>query len=152
MSTMSTVETAALGRLEADPEPRARRRALFGPHRSTVVQYLVWIATVVLVVGPLVPVVWASLWTTPLYDDGGALTLQNYRNLLTDSAWWTAVRNTVLFAVITTAASIVIGTAMSVLLNRVAVPAGRLFRVLILAPVVLPGLPLMLGWITMYSE
>jgi iron(III) transport system permease protein len=148
MTASTPYEHGALARLA--PAPRARRR--FGRHRSVVVQYAVWIVTVVLVVGPLVPVVWASLWTTPLYDDGGSFTLQNYGDLLTDTAWWAAVRNTVIFAALTTTASIVIGTTMAVLLNRVALPGGRLLRTLIVAPVVLPGLPLMLGWIAMYSK
>src|SRR5688572_26424245 len=99
MTASPLFESAALGRLE--PEPRPERRRLFGRHRSVVVQYLVWAITAVMVVGPLVPVVWAALWTGPLYDDGGTFTLQNFRDLLTDSAWWVAVRNTVLFAILT---------------------------------------------------
>lgn len=121
-------------------------------HRSTAVQYLVWVLAFVLVVGPLVPVVWASLWSTPLYEDGGAWTLANYRDLLSDRAWWTAVRNTAVFAVLATTAALFVGTALAVALNRIRLPGRRLFRSLMLAPVLLPGLPLMLGWISMYSK
>jgi iron(III) transport system permease protein len=119
--------------------------------RSTIIQYAVWIITGVLVIGPLVPVVWASFWSTPLYDDGGEFTLDNYRTLLTDAAWWSAVRNTVVFAVLTTAGALVLGASLAVLLNRVQLPGRRLYRMLVLGPLVLPGLPLMLGWIAMYS-
>jgi iron(III) transport system permease protein len=120
--------------------------------RSTVVQYLVWGLTSVLVIGPLIPVVWASLWTTPLYDDDGSFTTANYRTLLTDGEWWTAVGNTVVFATLTTAGALFIGTSLAVILNRVRVPGARFYRMLVLGPILLPGLPLMLGWIAMYSE
>ncbi|MAT06854.1 MAG: ABC transporter permease [Acidimicrobiaceae bacterium] len=131
--------------------PPERRRSHVGRERSRIVHYATWIVATVLVVGPLVPVVWASLWTVPLYDDGGSFTLRNYRDLLTDAAWWTAVRNTVGFAVLTTAGAVALGTLLAVLLRRVQMPGARLYRTLILGPVVLPGLPLMLGWIAMYS-
>lgn len=132
--------------------PALRRPSWVARHRSTAVQYLVAVLAVVAVVGPLVPVVWASLWSVPLYDDGGSWTLANYRDLLSDGAWWTAVRNTAVFAILATGASVLVGTALAVALNRVQVPGGRLFRSLMLAPVLLPGLPLMLGWISMYSK
>ncbi|HWL43554.1 MAG TPA: ABC transporter permease subunit [Ilumatobacter sp.] len=132
--------------------PALRRSSWAVRHRSTAVQYLVWVLTVVVVVGPLVPVVWASLWSTPLYDDGGSWTLANYRNLLSDPAWWTAVGNTAVFAGLATAAALLAGTALAVALNRVRLPGRRVFRALMLAPILLPGLPLMLGWISMYSK
>lgn len=143
-------EHAASGGSIELPTPRARSRLRRG--RSTLVQYAVWASTCVVVLGPLAPVVWASFWSTPLYDDGGHVTVANYRSLLTDSAWWTAVVNTVVFSVLTTAGALLIGTSLAVLLNRVSVPGARVCRLLILGPLVLPGLPLMLGWIAMYSE
>ena len=52
------------GRLRRSWLPgRGRRSTCCGP------------AALVLVVGPIIPVVWASLWSTPLYEAGGALTL-----------------------------------------------------------------------------
>lgn len=132
------------------PVARSRSRLVRG--RGTIVQYAVWLLTTVLVVGPLVPVVWASVWSVPLYDDGGTLTLANFRALLSDPEWWTAVRNTVVFALLTTIGALVIGASLAVVLNRVRVPGARLFRTLVLGPLLLPGLPLMLGWIAMYAQ
>ncbi|MCB0967737.1 MAG: iron ABC transporter permease [Ilumatobacter sp.] len=132
-------------------DPPARDRSRTRRERSRLVQFATWIVATVLVVGPLVPVVWASLWTVPLYDDGGAFTLDNYGDLLSDGAWWTAVGNTVVFAILTTAGALVLGAALAVLLQRVDMPGSRIYRSLVLGPVVLPGLPLMLGWIAMYS-
>lgn len=114
-------------------------------------QYLLWIGGLVLIVGPIIPVVWASLWSTPLYESGGSLTLANYRTLLGDPAWWEAVRNSLLFALLTTVGSVVIGTAMAVLFTRTDLPGQRFFRSALLIPVVIPGLPLLLGWTAMYA-
>jgi iron(III) transport system permease protein len=131
--------TAAAGRLRRSWLP------------ASVTQYVLWAAAVVLVVGPLVPVLWASLWTTPLYEAGGTLTLRNYGDLLTDAAWWEAVRNSVTFALLTTVGSIVLGTFLAVLFVRTDVPGRRVLRGALLLPVVLPGLALILGWASMYA-
>jgi iron(III) transport system permease protein len=118
---------------------------------ASVTQYLLWAAAVVLVVGPIVPVVWASLWTTPLYEAGGALTLRNYSSLLTDPAWWEAVRNSVAFALLTTAGSIVVGMSLAILFVRTDLPGRRVLGGVLLLPVMLPGLALVLGWASMYA-
>ena len=116
-----------------------------------VTQYLLWAGGLVLIVGPIIPVIWASLWSTPLYEAGGSLTLGNYQTLLSDPAWWEAVRNSVIFAVLTTVGSVVLGTAMAVLFTRTDLPCQRFFRSALLIPVVIPGLPLLLGWTSMYA-
>ena len=116
-----------------------------------VTQYLLWIGGLLLIVGPIVPVVWASLWSTPLYEAGGGLTLGNFQTLLSDPAWWEAVRNSVTFAALTTIGSVVLGTVMAVLLTRTDLPGRSFFRGALLVPVVIPGLPLLLGWTAMYA-
>ncbi len=126
---------------------RLRRSWLPAP----VTQHLLWAVAVVLVVGPLVPVLWASLWTRPLYEAGGALTLRNYGDLLGDPAWWEAVRNSVTFALLTTAGSIVLGTSLAILFVRTDLPGRRVLRGALLLPVMLPGLALILGWAAMYA-
>jgi len=125
------------------------------PRRSwlptTLTQYLLWLGGLVVVVGPIVPVVWASLWSTPLYEAGGSLTLANYGDLFTDAEWWDAVRNSVTFAVLTTTGAVVLGTGMAVLFTRTDLPARRLFGGAVLLPVAVPGLPLILGWAAIYA-
>jgi len=116
-----------------------------------VTQYLLWGVGLVLIVGPIVPVVWASLWSTPLYEAGGGVTLANYRDLLSDPGWWDAVRNSLTFATLTTVGSVVLGTAMAVLFARTDLPGRRVFAAAVLLPVAVPGLPLILGWAAIYS-
>lgn len=135
----ATLTTAATGRLRRSWLP------------ASVTQYALWAAAVVVVVGPLVPVLWASLWTTPLYEAGGVLTLRNYRDLLADPAWWEAVRNSVTFALLTTVGSIALGTTLAVLFVRTDVPGRQVLRGVLLLPVMLPGLALILGWASMYA-
>jgi iron(III) transport system permease protein len=127
------------------------RRLGRSPARTTASHYLIWAVTLVLVVGPVVPIVLASLWSTPLYQSGGHLTLINYRDLLTDGAWWGAVGNSAVFAGLTTVLSVLFGVTTAVLLTRTDVPWRRLFTGVLILPVVLPGLVLIVGWMAMWS-
>lgn len=144
MTATTLAPPGAAGR-PADPRPRRSRVP------TTASQYLIWAAGVLVIVGPIVPVVWASLWSTPLYEAGGSLTLANYGDLLGDPDWWGAVRNSVVFAVLTTAGSVVLGTAMAVLFTRTDLPGRRVLQAAALLPVVVPGLPLILGWAAIYA-
>jgi iron(III) transport system permease protein len=128
-------------------EPRLRRSWL----PATVTQYLLWGTGLVVIVGPVVPVVWASLWSTPLYDAGGTLTAGNYGDLLADPDWWEAVRNSVWFAALTTGGAVGLGTTLGVLFVRTDLPGRRVLGGVLLLPVMLPGLALILGWAAMYA-
>jgi iron(III) transport system permease protein len=139
--------TDALDARSAVPEGRLRRSWL----PAGVTQYLLWALALLLVVGPIVPVLWASVWSTPLYEAGGSLTLSNYADLVADPEWWTAVRNSVYFAVLTTIGSVTLGTTLGVLFVRTDIPGRSIMRGLLLLPVMLPGLALILGWASMYA-
>ncbi|MEO3858311.1 hypothetical protein [Acrocarpospora sp. B8E8] len=116
-----TVTAAPRSGAAAPGSGRIRRlRRLSVP--TTASHYLIWAATLVVVVGPVVPIALASLWSTPLYRSGGHLTLGNFRDLLTDSAWWGAVGNSATFAALTTVSSVPFGVAAAVLLTRTNVP------------------------------
>jgi iron(III) transport system permease protein len=110
-----------------------------------------WALTLLVVVGPVVPVLVAAFWSTPLYETGGHITLDNFARLFADSAWWGAVGNSVMFAALTTAGSVTAGTALAVLLTRTDLPGRRLIGGVVLLPVILPGLVLILGWATMWA-
>ncbi|TQS40427.1 ABC transporter permease [Cryptosporangium phraense] len=125
--------------------------ALPAVRRPSIGWYVVWGSTLVVVVGPVVPILLASLWSTPLYRSGGGFTLANYRNLLTDSAWWGAVGNSALFASLTTVLSVVLGVGAAVLLTRTNVPFRRLLTGVLILPVMLPGLVLIVGWMAMWA-
>ncbi|MGW5640583.1 ABC transporter permease [Streptomyces sp. NPDC003832] len=113
--------------------------------------YLLWALALLVIIGPIVPVVAASLWSTPLYESGGHLTWDNFNNLLTDGGWWDAVTNSVLFAALNTVGSITVGVACAVFLTRTDIPGRRVLTTLFLVPIALPGLVLIIGWAAMWT-
>ncbi|WP_329138748.1 iron ABC transporter permease [Streptomyces sp. NBC_01476] len=118
---------------------------------TTARHYLIWAAALLLIVGPVVPVAVASLWSTPLYEHGGHPTLHNFRSLFADGDWWTAVANSVLFAVLNTVGSVVLGVVSAVLFTRTDLPGRRVLTTVLLMPLMLPGIVLILGWAQMWS-
>ena len=145
---MTVTAERAPGRVvpRADP-PRAPRFRV----PTTASHYLIWGLTLLVVVGPVVPIVIAALWSTPLYRSGGHLTLDNFQGLLTDPAWWGAVANSLLFATLTTTLSVVFGVVTAVLLTRTNLPFKRVLSGVLVLPVVLPGLVLIVGWMSMWA-
>ena len=129
--------------------PRTGRRP--APDRTVVSHYVLWALSVLVIAGPLVPIAIASVWTVPLYADGGRLTLDNYSRLFADPAWWEAVGNSLLFATLSTVGALVTGTAVAVLVTRTNIPGKRFVGAMVLIPVALPGLVLVLGWSTFWA-
>jgi iron(III) transport system permease protein len=133
-----------------------RTAALSAPRRARLrgdgVQGLVWFITAVLVVVPLLPLIYASVRSRPLYQAGGAFTLQGYRTLLSDPAFWTAAVNTLEFAVTVTAISITVGGVLAVLCERTDLPGRTLLLWTAVLPILLPPLGLILGWTTLYGD
>jgi iron(III) transport system permease protein len=140
---MSSSTTATVAALSA---PRRERP------RGEVIQGLVWLVTAVLVVVPLLPLIYASVRSRPLYEAGGSFTLQGYRALLSDPAFWKAALNTVEFAGTVTAISITVGGALAVLCERTDLPGRRVLLWTAVLPILLPPLGLILGWITLYGD
>src|SRR5580692_1978366 len=101
-------------------------------------QALVWGVTVILVVGPLVPLVYTSFRSQAFYLPGGTWSIQPYRTLFDDPAYRRAVANTLVFAVLTTTLAVGLGTLFAVLINRTNMPGGRWLRLLLIAPIVIP--------------
>jgi iron(III) transport system permease protein len=132
--------------MAAPPVTRAERL------RGQGTQGLVWFATAALVVIPLLPLVYASVRSRPLYLPGGTFTLEGYRALLADPAFWTAALNTVEFAVTVTALSVTVGGAVAVLCERTDLPGRSVLGPLAILPLLLPPLGLIMGWTTLYGD
>ena len=130
----------------APARPQARRMP------ASVGQWLIWAAVLVLVVGPLFPLVYSSFRSTPLYLPGGTFSLQAYRTLFADPLFWQAVRNTISFAVTTTALAVVCGTALAILCGRTNLPGRTAYGRLLLAPIIIPPLGLIVGWLAIYGQ
>ncbi|HET9652696.1 MAG TPA: hypothetical protein VFP36_10910, partial [Usitatibacter sp.] len=119
--------------------------------RGTVLQWAVALATVVLVVAPLAPVLLQSVMAKPLYDGIGAFGAGNYTRLFTNPALREAVANSLVFAFFTTALALVIGAGMAIAVGRTDVPGARFFGELFLWPLYLSQLVMAFGFSIMYG-
>lgn len=119
---------------------------------ASVGQAVVWFVVIALVVGPFVPLVYSSLRSKAIYLPGGTFTLQAYRTLFADPLFWQAVWNTLYFAAATTVLSVVAGTALAILCGRTNLPGRKAYRLLLMAPIVIPPLGLIVGWLAIYGQ
>jgi multiple sugar transport system permease protein len=86
---------------------------------------------------PLVYAGFQSLHSGTLISSGSFVGLKNYGTVLTDPAFWEAVRFTVLFTVVSVMGSWVVGLGLALFLRK-AFPGRGLFKVLLLLPWVVP--------------
>lgn len=127
--------------------PRPRRSLL----PAGALQWLVWVIVVSSVVGPFVPLLYASLRDRPLYESGGVFTLHPYEQLLGDSQFWRAALNTLEYASLTTLMSVAAGAAVAILVSRTDLPGRAVLGRLTLLPLLLPALGIVLGWIVVWG-
>src|SRR5260370_12957226 len=118
---------------------------------ETGLKAAIWGLVLVAGLAPVVPLVYASVQSAPIYQQGRYFTLAAYRQLFTDPAFWAAARNTAEFAAITTAGAVVLGGGFAIVCGRTDVPGRRWYPGLLIAPVVLPPLGLILGWNALYG-
>jgi iron(III) transport system permease protein len=127
--------------------PRPRRQLL----PAGALQGAVWVLVVGLIVGPFIPMLYASARDRPLYEAGGVLTLDAYRQLVSDGEFWKAWANTLQYAGLTTVMAVIGGASVAILVSRTNLVFRRVFGRLILLPIVLPPLGLVLGWIVVWG-
>jgi iron(III) transport system permease protein len=128
--------------------PVRRRGSL--PTAGTL-QWLTWALVVGLILGPFVPLLYASIRDRPLYEAGGAFTLSAYRDLVGDAAFWRAAEHTLEYAALTTVLSVVAGAAVAILVARTDLPGRQALGRLTLLPLLLPSLGIVLGWIVVWG-
>jgi iron(III) transport system permease protein len=127
------------------PRPRRSLVPAWALHWGT------WLLVVTLIVGPLLPLLYASLRDRPLYEAGGVLTVQPYRDLFGDSAFWGAWGNTLMFASLTTLMAVLGGALVAILVTRTDLVGRQTFGRLILLPILLPSLGMVLGWLVIWG-
>ena len=125
------------------------------PRRSLVpawaLQTAIWALVVALILGPLLPLVYASLRDRPLYEAGGAFTVEPYNELFGDSLFWHAWLNTLGFAALTTLMAVTGGALVAILCTRTDLAGRKTFSRLILLPILLPSLGMVLGWVVVWG-
>jgi multiple sugar transport system permease protein len=107
---------------------------------------------VVFILGPLAYQFVSSFFSTSLVRPGigRPLGLDNYVEVLTNSMFWIAVRNTIAFTLLTTVPLVLLGLAMAILVNRMT-RAQWLYRLAFFTPYVLPSATMALIWYFLYS-
>jgi iron(III) transport system permease protein len=132
----------------ARPVPGIRRRRI----PASPGQALVWGLAVLVILGPLVPLVYTSFRSKPYYLPGGTWTLGAYRTLFADPEFWRAVQNTVVFAAVATVLAVALGAGFAILVSRTNMPGRRWLGWALLVPIVTPPLALIVGWSSIYGE
>jgi iron(III) transport system permease protein len=134
----------------ADETIVAPRRGRNWPTAGAL-QLLTWAVVVTLVLGPFLPLLYASFRDRPLYEAGGMLTADPYRQLFSDSEFWHAAWNTLQYAAMSTILAVAAGAAVAILVARTDMPGRSLFGRLTLLPLLLPSLGVVLGWIVVWG-
>jgi len=142
MSTQS-VPTAA--------EWQLAPRAAFGFNRSRATQWLVFVATAVLVLAPALPIALQVFIDRPLYADGWEFTLDNVVNLFAGEKIGKVIWNTVLFAGLTTLIAQAIGVVAALLFGRTDLPGRRIMGDMMMWPFYLSHLIAVVGWLIVYG-
>jgi iron(III) transport system permease protein len=130
---------------QAFPRPRRSILPAWALHWAT------WLLVVTLIVGPFIPLLYASLRDRPLYEAGGVLTVQPYRELFGDSLFWHAWGNTLAFAALTTLLAVLGGALVAILVTRTDLAGRKTFGRLVLLPILLPSLGMVLGWLVIWG-
>lgn len=116
------------------PLPLSARRSLTAG--SFLAPNLVLIGLFLLL--PLGMAVVISMQARGPLGDAQFLGINNYADLLRDRVFWTSLRNTVVFTVITVPVGMAMGLALAVLLNTV-IPGRTVYRSIIFIPLVVSG-------------
>src|SRR5215213_7613529 len=116
---------------QAFPRPRRSLLPAWALHWAT------WLLVVALIVGPFIPLLYASLRDRPLYEAGGVLTVRPYRELFGDSLFWHAWSNTLVFAGLTTLMAVLGGALFAILVTRTDLAGRKALGRLTLLPILL---------------
>lgn len=139
------------------PAPGARRRR--GVGRSEGFRAAVYLAPgmtgfALFVVIPLIASLVISLFEWSLMGGAKFVGLANFQRMLSgaDPAFWTVLRNTIVFAVLYTLVNLACSLALSTWLSSIGEGWSRVFRVIFFVPVVTPMAGNALIWLLLLSD
>jgi iron(III) transport system permease protein len=126
-------------------------RLIFGVESGRLIQWAVFLVTLQVVLAPLLPIIYQSFIDRPLYDAGHQWTAMSYARLAESGEFWQAMGNSVLFAVLATIFSQVVGAVLAILLGRTDMPGRGILGDMVLWPLILSALVLGFGWFMAYG-
>lgn len=118
---------------------------------SSAVQFGTGLLTLVLVLAPILPIVYQAFLDHALYEPTKHFTLQNLPALLGSNGFGGVLRNTFVFAALTTVIAQILGTLGAIVFVRTDMPGARAFGELFLWPLFASALVLSFGWYTLYG-
>ncbi len=90
---------------------------------------------------------WTAIMPKPLY-----IGFDNYVRLFTkDMFFWTSIRVTIQYAMLTVVVSIVYSLSVAMLLNR-KIPARGFFRAMFYVPYIIPAMAVYMSWALLYNK
>lgn len=138
----------AVARSMSTPMQRARRR------RQALIAYAFLAPSLVIFVifrhGPAVASLIMGFFEWSIVDPPRFVGLGNYASLLKDLIFWRALRNTVVYTLLTVPSDILLSLGLAVLLNQ-KLPGLKLFRLAYFAPVVTATAVVAIVWRWLYQ-
>jgi iron(III) transport system permease protein len=119
------------------------------PLSSGYLLYGVAVALSIVIVGLLLVVVWSSFVAQPRL--GAALTLANYAEVFRSTLTYPGIVNSLLIGIGTVALNLVFALPAAYLIHRTDLPWTRVFTILMLIGVIIPGFLRAIGWILLLS-
>jgi ABC-type sugar transport system permease subunit len=127
------------------PMYRRERRKLIVPFLlPAVVLYSIFVAM------PIIQSPYFSLTDWSGIGEPDYIGLENYRQLIGDSRWWTAVRNTLVYAALYGGFGLSLGLLFAVAVNAMH-RGARLVKFIIFVPSILPVAAIALLWLFIYN-
>ncbi|MFC0220251.1 ABC transporter permease [Pseudochelatococcus lubricantis] len=113
--------------------------------------WIVAILVILMVVGPLIPVLYQGIVDAPIYQADKKLTLDNFWRLVSAPDVGRMALNTLYIAVLATVIAQVVGAGMAILMGRTNLPGRTWLGELFLWPLYVGHLVIAFGWLTMYG-
>lgn len=121
------------------------------PWPSTAFHAVVTALVAFLVLAPLLPLVVQAFIDRPLYQGGASFSLAGFARLFSSPDIFSALKNTLLFAVGATVVAQFIGVAATILISRTDLPGRSVLGAVFLWPLFVSHLVLAFGWIVSFG-
>ncbi len=126
------------------------------PFGTRVRPYLIVAPSLILTIGIMIPFVIAIYYSLTSYSfrmpTYKFIGLQNWVNLLTDSAFWHSVRVTLEYAIISIIIEMVLGLAIAILLNNLENRFSKMMKVALVFPLMVAPVVATIIWTLMLSN
>ncbi len=134
--------------------PSVRRFAL--ARRPALSAHYAPVALLILVLGwltiaPIARMILASFTSTQSSMSGATATLDNYARVYAEPATYQLLLNSFLFSLGSCLLSLALGTSLAWLVERTNTPLRRVFSVVAVVPIIVPGIVMTIAWIFLLS-